>query len=94
MGNIERALAWFCVLTIIVSVFALGFFIVGEFQTTQGTVTKKYYDDPDLVCSKGCVTTDECWAVEVSGEGWWNDRACVSESEYDSISVGDYFTED
>lgn len=69
-------------------------FLVANWLTTaEGMVVEKYYDDPDVICSKGCIYIAECWTVVVDSEPWWNKASCVDESTYRTISVGDYFRE-
>lgn len=66
---------------------------MGLLSAAEGVVSDKYYDDQDLVCSKGCVIVPECWTIKVDSEPWWNKTMCVSESKYHTISIGDYFRE-
>jgi hypothetical protein len=89
----DRFLEWAIGILIVVTVLLLGVVIAAKLSTTEGTVVNKYYDDPDLVCSKGCYRTPECWTIVVSGDSWYDDHACVDESEYDEIEIGDYFKE-
>lgn len=58
----------------------------------SGEVVEKYYDDKDVVCSKGCVIHKECYALVIEGEPWFDNRVCVSKAYYDTVSVGDYYT--
>lgn len=85
---------WGFASAVIALLVLIVFVIMGAVSTTQGTVVDKYYDDPDVVCSKGCVFHDECWTIEVDGEPWYDNATCVSESEYNTIEIGDEFKED
>lgn len=92
--DLDDFFMWALTLLTVVAVVVLGFLVWARIHTTSGIVTDKYYDDPDIVCSKGCVTTRECWTIVVDKPWYADNKACVDESEYDTISVGDYFTTD
>jgi uncharacterized membrane protein len=62
-------------------------------STAEGTVTEKYYDDPDWVCTKGCYRTSECWTLVIGEEPFWNEHTCVERGTYDDIDIGDYYRE-
>jgi hypothetical protein len=70
----------------------MGFLVADVVSHADGPVVEKYYDDPDLVCGKGCIPVPECWTIVIDA-AWWNDSACVSESEYQVIKIGDHFVE-
>lgn len=95
---LDRIWPWFAGISLALCtlmVFLLiSWAIADGLSDASGRVVDKYYDDQDLVCSKGCTIIPECWTIVVSPEPWWNDSTCVSESEYHSIDIGDYYTED
>jgi aminoglycoside N3'-acetyltransferase len=91
LEKLVAALLAVCGLTLVV---LLVFVVLGSINTTEGTVTDKYFDNEDLICSKGCVVTPDCYTIVVESEPVWAETACVSKSEYDSINIGDYFKED
>lgn len=71
----------------------LVFAVMDGMSTASGPVIDKYYDDEDLVCSKGCTVVPECWTIVIGNQAWWNEETCVSKETYDSLSIGDYYTE-
>lgn len=80
-----------------VSVILLGWVIVALIgdatHDAQGRVINKYYDDADVVCSKTCIVTSECWRVIVEDQPWFEDGICVSESYFQTVEIGDYIKE-
>lgn len=57
----------------------------------NGVVVDKYYDDSDLVCTKGCVRTSDCWTIDTGGSWLRDGKSCVSKARYDSIEIGDTY---
>ena len=92
--DFDELMVWLIGIIGAAAIATIGFLIWAAIHTTSGTVVDKFYDDSDLVCSKGCVMSKECWTIVVDKPWYADNRACVDESEYGSISVGDYFTTD
>ena len=93
MDWIEKSLIGLMAIAAVMFVAVLGFAIADGVTTAEGRVVEKYYDDPDLICSKGCVTTDECWTLVLDTEPWWNSETCVSEEFYHTVKIGDTYRE-
>lgn len=86
----DDSLEWGIGAFIVLCVGLLAFAIISWSLTPSGVVVDKYFDDSDLVCSKGCYRTDDCWTIKTDGP-WYNNTDCVSQSEYYSIEIGDEY---
>ena len=60
----------------------------------KGVVSGKEYDDEDLVSVKPYIMDEECFRIFVVTDGDGLQSFCVSESQFNSIDIGDYVDEE